>query len=336
MVAPALIYLAVAGDPATRSGWGVPMATDIAFALGILMLLGRRVPPALRVLLLALAIIDDLGAIIVIAMFYSSGVAATGLMVAALGVGVIVALQGLGVRAKLAYVLPSAVAWAGIYGAGIHPTIAGVLVGAMTPVRAWFGPGGFAAGVQRALDDMTRGGPHELSPAQLASIRSHVDRAGREAVSPALSLMHSLHSWVAFGIMPVFALANAGVLLGSVQFDAAAWSVGVGIAAGLVVGKPLGILLAIWIMLRLRWGALPAALGYRHLVVLGVVSGVGFTMSLFIAKLAFVDAHLLAAAKIGVLLASGGAAVAALALGRVLLAPEGGDPTFDPAGQATA
>jgi Na+:H+ antiporter, NhaA family len=336
MVVPALIYLLFAGAADTRSGWGVPMATDIAFALGILMLLGRRVPPALRVLLLALAIIDDLGAIAVIAMFYSSGVEVSGLLVAALGASGIVALQSVGVRAKLAYVLPSALAWAGIYGAGIHPTIAGVLVGAMTPVRAWFGPDGFAAGVQRALDDLLRINPRELSLAELAGIRSHLDRARREAMSPALSLMHTLHPWVAFGIMPVFALANAGVLLESVGSDAASWNVGLGIAAGLVVGKPLGILLATWMALRLRWGTLPAGLGYGHLVVLGVVGGVGFTMSLFIAQLAFVDGNLLSAAKVGVLLASAAAAVLALALGWVLLSPEVVDPASERTSQLAA
>lgn len=139
MLVPAALYLAFAGAPATRSGWGVPMATDIAFAVGILTLLGKRAPAAMRVLLLALAIIDDLGAIIIIALFYSSGVAVSGLLVAAVGVVGIVAMQRFGVRAKLAYVVPSLVVWAGMYSAGIHPTIAGVIVGLMTPVRAWLG-----------------------------------------------------------------------------------------------------------------------------------------------------------------------------------------------------
>jgi NhaA family Na+:H+ antiporter len=142
MLTPAALYLVIAGAPATRSGWGVPMATDIAFAVGILTLLGKRVPAALRVLLLALAVIDDLGAIIVIALFYSSGIVLSGLLVAGLGFGGVFAMQRLGVRAKLAYVVPSIVAWAGTYAAGIHPTIAGVIVGLVTPVRAWLGPDG--------------------------------------------------------------------------------------------------------------------------------------------------------------------------------------------------
>jgi Na+:H+ antiporter, NhaA family len=280
MLVPAALYLVFAGSPATRSGWGVPMATDIAFAVGILALLGRRVPAALRVLLLALAIIDDLGAIIVIAIFYSSGLALSGLLVAAAGIGVITAMQRSGVRAKLAYVAPALVVWAGIYAAGIHPTIAGVIVGMMTPVQARDG-----------------------------------------AVSPADWLIEKLHSWVAFGIMPIFALANAGVSLTSGPLDPNSWRVVAAVAIGLVVGKPVGVFLACWLALRLRIAALPAGTGLRHLVVLGVVAGVGFTMALFIAKLAFTDATLLAAAKTGVLAASAIAAVCGLILGRLLLAP---------------
>lgn len=279
MIAPAGIYLVFASRPELRAGWGVPMATDIAFAVGVLALLGKRVPAALRVLLLALAVIDDLGAILVIAVFYSQGVAASGLLVAAVGVSGVLLMQRLGVRAKLAYVLPGVLLWAGIYAAGIHPTIAGVILGLMTPVRAW------------------------------------------EGQSPAESLIERLHPWVAFAIMPVFALANAGVSVSSGALDAASWQVIVGVAFGLVVGKPIGVLIAIWLMLRLKLGALPLGIGVRHLVVLGVVAGIGFTMALFVAQLAFADAQLLAAAKIGVLSASAAAGVLALGLGWTLLAP---------------
>ena len=237
-------------------------------------------PAALRVLLLALAVIDDLGAIIVIAIFYSSGLALSGLLVAAAGFGVIAAMQRFGVRAKLAYVAPALVVWAGIYAAGIHPTIAGVIVGMMTPVQARDG-----------------------------------------AVSSADWLIEKLHPWVAFGIMPIFALANAGVSLTSGPLDPTSWRVVAAVAIGLVVGKPVGVFLACWLALRLRIAALPAGTGLRHLVVLGVVAGVGFTMALFIAKLAFADATLLAAAKTGVLMASAIAAVCGLILGRLLLAP---------------
>jgi NhaA family Na+:H+ antiporter len=323
MLAPAALYLVFAGAPATRSGWGVPMATDIAFAVGILTLLGKRVPAALRVLLLALAVIDDLGAIVVIAIFYSSGVALSGLLVAALGFGGIFAMQRLGVRSKLAYVVPSVVAWAGIYASGIHPTIAGVIIGLVTPVRAWLGPDGFVVGVRKELDHLVQATPSALSSHELAETLRNVDVARREAMSPAESLIETLHPWVAFGIMPVFALANAGVAVSGGSLDATSWRVVTAVAIGLIIGKPIGILLASWLTLRLRIGTLPVGMTARHLVVLGVVAGVGFTMALFISQLAFTDVKLLAAAKIGVLAASGGAAVLGLILGRLLLAPVG-------------
>jgi NhaA family Na+:H+ antiporter len=321
MLAPAALYLAFAGGAETRSGWGVPMATDIAFAVGILTLLGKRVPAALRVLLLALAVIDDLGAIVVIALFYSSGVALSGLGVAALGFAGVFAMQRLGVRTKLAYVVPSVVAWAGIYAAGIHPTIAGVIVGLVTPVRAWLGPDGFIVGVRKELDQLALAAPSTLSSHDLGETLRHVDVARREAMSPAESLIGTLHPWVAFGIMPVFALANAGVAISGGSLDAASWSVVTAVAVGLIVGKPLGVLFASWLTLRLGIGILPQGMTTRHLLVLGVVAGVGFTMALFIAQLAFTDVRLLAAAKLGVLAASCGAAILGLVLGRVLLAP---------------
>ena len=321
MLAPAALYLVLAGGTETRPGWGVPMATDIAFAVGVLVLLGKRVPAALRVLLLALAVIDDLGAIVVIALFYSSGVGVWGLLVAAGGLGAIFAMQRLGVRAKLAYVPPSVIVWAGVYAAGVHPTIAGVIVGLVTPVRAWLGTDGFIAGVQRELEHLEQVGPHERSTHELAETLAHVDLARREALSPAESLIETLHPWVAFGIMPVFALANAGVSLSGASLDGVGWTVASGVAVGLVVGKPLGVLVACWLALVARVGVLPVGLSLRHLVVLGVVAGVGFTMALFVAQLAFTDARLLAAAKVGVLAASAVAAMLALVVGRFVLVP---------------
>jgi len=319
MLAPAAIYLSLASAPATRSGWGVPMATDIAFALGILALLGKRVPAALRVLLLALAVIDDLGAIVVIALFYSSGIVLSGLLAALLGFVGIIAMQRLGVRTKLAYIAPALAAWAGIYAAGIHPTIAGVIVGLLTPVRAWLGPEGFLTGVQKELDHLTEMPERSLSSHELAETLRHVGIARREALSPAESLIETLHPWVAYGIMPIFALANAGVSLSGGELDRAGWQVLLAVGLGLTLGKPLGVLIASWLCLRLGIATLPAGLTHRHLLVLGVVAGVGFTMALFVAQLAFTDARLLAAAKLGVLTASGGAAIVGLLLGRVLL-----------------
>lgn len=321
MLVPAAVYLLLAGASATRSGWGVPMATDIAFAVGILTLLGSRIPAALRVLLLALAVIDDLGAIVVIALFYSAGIVMSGLGIAAVGLMGVFGMQRLGVRAKLAYVVPAFITWAGIYLAGIHPTIAGVIVGVITPVRAWLGPQGFLVGVRKELDHLAQASPDALSSHELAETLHHVDVARREAMSPAESLIEALHPWVAFGVMPIFALANAGVSLSGAPLTESSWQVTAGVAAGLMLGKPIGVLLATGLMLKLRLGVLPLGLDTRHLIVLGVVAGVGFTMALFIAQLAFSDLRLLAAAKLGVLAASGGAALIALVLGRLLLAP---------------
>ncbi|MCU0698801.1 MAG: Na+/H+ antiporter NhaA [Myxococcaceae bacterium] len=316
MLVPAVVYLAIAGAPETRAGWGVPMATDIAFAVGILALLGPRAPPALRVLLLALAVIDDLGAIVVIALFYTSELSWSFALVAALGFAGIFAFQAFGVRSKWAYVVPAVVAWAGVYGFGVHPTIAGVLVGLVTPVRAWLGPEGFVAHVQRQLGAVTTPG---LSAHELAVHLAAVDHARREALSPAESLIEKLHPVVAWGIMPVFALANAGVALDSGPTSSASSLVTVGVIAGLVVGKPVGVFAASWLVTRLGVGTLPIGLGGRHLVVLGLVAGVGFTMSLFTAQLAFVDAALLGAAKVGVLVASVVAATLSVGAGLWLL-----------------
>lgn len=330
MLAPAILYLTIARDPALHSGWGVPMATDIAFAVGILALLGKRVPAALRVLLLALAVIDDLGAIVVIALFYSSGIAPSGFLIAGAGVALIFLMQWLGVRSKAAYIVPGVLTWAGVYMGGVHPTIAGVIIGLLTPVRAWLGPDGFISAARDRLNDIAHA-QRTSSPESVAAGLREVNDARREAMSPAESLIDVLHPWVAFGIMPIFALANAGVRLSGSSMDAAAAVAAVAVTVGLVIGKPAGILLALWLTLRSGLGTLPAGVAWRHLVVLGVVAGVGFTMALFIAQLAFGDPALLAAAKLGILAASALAAVLALSLGRALLPSQ-----VDPAAALTA
>jgi NhaA family Na+:H+ antiporter len=289
MVVPAGLYLVFANRPESHAGWGVPMATDIAFAVGILALLGSRVPSGLRTLLLALAIIDDIGAILVIAFAYSSGIALVGVLVALGGFAVVLVMKRLGVRRKLAYVAPALVTWAGTYAAGVHPTIAGVALGLVTPVVAGTSP-------------------------------SDVDEAGTPT-SPAEQLIHALHPWVAFGIMPLFALANAGVTLGGFHTDEISLGVAGGVLLGLVVGKPLGVALATALVLRLGLGELPSGLGRRHVAVAGIVAGIGFTMALFVAELAFGHGPLLDAAKLGVLVASALAGVATLVVGRLVLEP---------------
>jgi len=322
MVAPALLYLATTtGHPEVRRGWGVPMATDIAFAVGVLALLGKRVPPALRVLLLALAIIDDIGSILVIALFYSGSVEPSGFLTIAAGILGVVLLQRFGVRRASIYVVPGIVVWLGFLETGVHPTIGGVVVGMLTPVRSWLGAEGLVELARRSaaqveLEKNERG---RVSPDRLAEEAAYVELACREAFSPALRLQRALHPWVAFGIMPLFAFANAGVSL-----EGSTTSIGVvgaGVIVGLVAGKPIGVLAACALAVRLRIATLPMGIGWRELPVLGLVAGIGFTMSLFVAALAFPDASHLAAAKLGILLASVLAIVLGLAAGRLLLRP---------------
>jgi NhaA family Na+:H+ antiporter len=320
MLAPAAIYSVVNyGSPVNR-GWGVPMATDIAFAVGVLALLGKRVPAALRVLLLALAIIDDVGAILVIAVFYSSSFAFGGLVVAALGVLGVLALRAVGVRRTLAYVVPGVVLWAGLLITGVHPTIAGVILGLLTPVRSWYGEEGFIRAAEHAVEEFRSRAGRAHDAHDLLEPLGEIAEARREAVSPVVRLEAALHPWVAYGIMPLFALANAGVDLEGVNpREPASLGIVVGVVLGLVVGKPLGVLAASFVAVRLGIAGRPGGVTWRGLVVVGAVAGIGFTMAIFIAELAFSDARSLGAAKLAVLLASACAGVIALGLGRVLL-----------------
>ncbi|HLV21191.1 MAG TPA: Na+/H+ antiporter NhaA [Polyangiaceae bacterium] len=321
MIVPALIYLGFNPTPATSHGWGVPMATDIAFAVGVLTLLGSRVPAALRVLLLALAIIDDIGAILVIAIFYSSGVSFAGLGIAALGSAAVLLMQRLGVRSPLIYVAPGVVVWGGMLGAGIHPTIAGVILGLLTPARSWFGGRGFLAEAERVLQDLRqRIGDRSVDAQGMILPLQRLATARREAIPPVVRLEAALHGWVAFGIMPIFALANAGVTLGDVDLEqAGAFNIGAGVALGLALGKPVGIVLASWLSAKLGICALPRGVDLRGLIVVGCVGGIGFTMALFIAQLAFMDPGQLGIAKLAVLCGSLLAGVVGVVVGRALL-----------------
>jgi NhaA family Na+:H+ antiporter len=292
MVVPALLYLALNGSaPTLRRGWGVPVATDIAFAAGVLGLLSGRVPRVLRILLLGLAIIDDIGAILIIALFYSTGLSLVGLAVAALGVLGILLLQWLGSQHALLYALPGSIIWLGMLRAGVHPTISGVIVGLLTPVRPRFGGDG--------------------SPAD-------------EALVPCVRIQSVLQPWVAYGIMPIFALANAGVEIGAVDTRTNGFAtIMIGIVLGLVVGKPLGVTLATLAMVRLRLWTLPAGVSLLGVWVVGCTAGVGFTMAIFIAELAFPNESQLAIAKLAVLLSSAVAALLAFLTGRGIFRTDG-------------
>ncbi len=330
MLLPAGIYAVLNHGGAGASGWGVPMATDIAFAVGILALLGSRVPPALRVLLLALAVIDDIGAIVVIAVFYSSGVQLAGLAVAAAACLLIVFLQRFGLRRGWHYLPAGALVWLGLYQAGIHPTLAGVLIGLLTPARAWLGPEGFAAAAAPLVDEASRAPAHGL-----LELVDEVGRLRRESVPPTEYIVHKLHSLVAFVIMPLFALANAGVALGGAKLSGDGFTVFLGIVLGLVVGKTFGIFLTAWLTAKLGLCSLPRDTRWSGVVLVGMTGGIGFTMSLFVAQLAFPPGPLLETAKLAILVGSAAAAILGLAYGALTLkAPAANAPAFADAATA--
>jgi len=297
-----LIFLGLNAGRPSAVGWAVPMATDIAFAVGALALLGKRVTPAIRILLLALAVIDDVGAIAVIALFYSTNIVAMGFAVLGLGILATIAMQLFGVRSSLAYVVPGVIIWAGTYLAGIHPTLAGVVIGFMTPVRAWYGADEFLNQTEAGVRSLrTDGIPDDRS------LLPHLDTlktANREAVSPVERLQHSMHGWVAFGIMPLFALANAGVPLGQISLAGDSKWVFWGVAIGLTIGKPVGIVMVSWLTVRCGLTSLPNGVRWSHIAVVGMVGGIGFTMALFIAQLAFPPGAELETVKFAILCGS--------------------------------
>jgi NhaA family Na+:H+ antiporter len=330
IIVPALIYVALNSDPLLLRGWAVPTATDIAFAIGALTVLGARVPRSLRVLLLALAIIDDIAAILVIAFFYSEGIAPAGLLIALGGVMGVLLFRRLGIRNALAYVIPGALLWIGLLRAGVHPTLAGVVLGLLTPVTSAGPRDNLLASASAALNDfrdrLRR--PQRASDELLEPVRQ-LKLAQRELLAPVVRVETAIHPWVAYGIMPLFALANAGISLGGLDFASpAAMTLTAGVALGLVIGKPLGIVLASALAVRTRLSALPDDVSWSGVLVVGCLGGIGFTMSIFIANLAFQDEALLSLAKFAVLAASAAAAAIALLIGRfaTLTARAGGEP----------
>jgi len=318
MVVPALVFTALSGGGELMRGWGIPMATDIAFALGVLALFGPRVPVQLKVFLAALAIADDIGAVVVIALFYSAGVSWTALGLAGVVYGVVLLANRGGLRRPGAYALLGIPLWLALLASGIHASIAGVLMAAAIParprldVRDFVRRGRVALSTLEALAVERVGGVP--APEELEAIRQ-IEAGATLAQTPLQRIEHALHPWVAFVVVPLFALANAGVRLTDVP--PGALPVTVAVVAGLVAGKPVGIMLASWI--AARFGAvLPAGVTWRALLGVAALGGIGFTMSIFIANLAF-DDPLLRSAKIGILVGSALSALLGwLLLGRAL------------------
>ena len=328
MVAPALIYLSLNGGEPSARGWGVPMATDIAFALGVLALFGTRAPVGLKVFLAALAIVDDLGAVLVIALFYSTGLdwGALGLSFGLLFIAVIANVAG--VRRPWAYAIIGVALWAAVASSGIHATVAGVLLALTIPVRTRLDESAFIAGARDALVDFERAAAATANDPDLTALSNADHHAAIEelevladyAQPPLIRMEHALHGIVAFGIMPLFALANAGVnLSGDAARVALASPVAPGIFLGLLLGKPIGILGFSWIAVRMRLAALPGGVNWPMIAGAGLLGGIGFTMALFIAGLAFTSAEMLDVAKLGIFAASAVAGIAGwLYLGRQL------------------
>ena len=267
MAIPAIVFVALnLGSPENLRGWAIPAATDIAFALGLLALLGSRVPVALKALLLAIAIIDDIGAIAIIAIFYTENMNLAALALALVPAAAMLLLNRAGVARTIPYFLFAALLWICVLKSGVHATLAGVVTALFVPI---------ATGDERPLE----------------------------------RLEHALHPWVAFLILPIFAFANAGVSFAGAGLDALLAPLSLGIAAGLVIGKQLGIFGACWLAVKAGWARLPEGVGFRHVYGLSCLAGIGFTMSLFIGNLAFADPQQIAAVKFGVL---GGSLVSAI------------------------
>jgi NhaA family Na+:H+ antiporter len=297
MIAPAALYLALQMGEAGQRGWGIPMATDIAFVVGCMAVLGSRVPHGLRVMLLSLAIADDIGAILVIAIGYTDDLSFAWLLTGLAGIVAVGILSRLGVRSFLVYTLMGVFVWFAFHESGVHATIAGVILGLMTPARAYISPGLFGQVLNRVHRVIH--GDWEEVPRRAQGVR-HFQQLTRETIPPLEYLENLLHPWVAFFIMPLFALANAGVPVNASDLGA---PVALAILLGLAVGKPLGITLLAWIAVRLGLARLPQGVGWGAVLAGGCLCGIGFTMAMFIASLAL-EGDLLNTAKIGVLTAS--------------------------------
>ena len=310
MVGAAATYVAVNLDGGELQGWAIPIATDIAFALGVLGLAGRRAPPELRAFLLTLAVVDDLGTIAVIGLFFSTGISlawlagAAGLMVA------VVVFQRIGIRLLAPYIALAGLLWIAVFESGVHPTLAGVALGFLTPAMAFHPRQATGETIGSQLGEIASSSDLEVSEGTIWE----TSRLAREAVSPLRRMEEQLHPWSAYLVLPLFALANAGVPLSVEEIgDALSGQVGLGIFLGLVVGAPLGGLLLAWLIVRVGPGRMPEGLDWPAITGVAPLKGIGFTVAIFISVLAFDDEGLQNEAKLAVLVASLAAGIVGLA-----------------------
>lgn len=317
MLAPAAVFALFNGGTAAANGWGIPTATDIAFAIGILSMLGDRVPVSLKIFLTALAIADDLGAILVIAFFYGGQIDLGLLALALLVMAGVYVLNRIGEKRAFYYLLPAVVIWGLFYYSGVHSTLSGVAMAMLIPMRPRYSKEYYMHKIRSYTEGLREaealGGdfPNEEQRCYLRLMSSMTN----DSVGLSYRLEHSLSPWVTFVIMPVFALANAGVAIGSVEnldifrYSADAGSVGMGIFFGLLIGKPLGIFLASWLAVKSRLAVMPEGATWRMLLAVACLGGIGFTMSLFVDSLAFTDAELIDRGKIAILMGSTAAGI---------------------------
>ncbi len=308
MLFPALIYLAVVGfDGPHAVGWGIPMGTDTAFVLGMLAILGKRVPPAIKVFFITVAVIDDIGAVSVIALFYTSDISLMNLLFGGVFLVALVLMNLLGVRSVLAYGLVGIGGlWLAFLLSGVHATVAGVLAALAIPARTKMSEASYPERLRELANRFSAmpNAPGNVISADQQYLIRKVKRFSTYAETPLQRLEQGLHPWVAFVVLPLFALANAGIELPSSMGDVIGSRVTLGIMLGLVLGKPLGLMLMSWLFVRNRWGTLGEGITWAHLLGISVMSGVGFTMAVFINELAFDDALVREQAKLGILCAS--------------------------------
>ena len=309
MIFPALIYLAFNKTGISHSGWGIPMATDIAFAVGILTLLGKRVPFVLKVFLLALAIVDDLGAVLVIAFFYTAEISTHALGLAVLGLAITYIMRYAGIRKHLVYVVLGVWVWLGFLKSGVHATVAGVLIGLVTPLDRLYALTELPSKLKQSVDGFIaaisgNNGDENLTYEAVNHLED-LHHTVVEAQLPIDRFIHMLHPWVGFVIMPIFALINAGVTIEGVSFsEVLSHNITVGVILGLLVGKPIGVFLLSYIAVKLKIADLPQGVTWFHVVGVGFLAGIGFTMALFISNLALKTPELEIYSKVGILTAS--------------------------------
>ena len=330
MIVPALLYALLNRGGTGAAGWGIPMATDIAFALGVLTLLGKRVPLSLKVFVTAVAIVDDLGAVLVIALFYTAQISWLALGIAAALLLLMVLGNRLGIRSPAPYLVVGIGVWLALLQSGIHATLAGVLAALTIPARSTIDAAEYLHRAQLYLAEFQEDVQHDrkVPTADQRDAVHSLEVASRQLDAPLMRLERMMHPWVAFGVMPVFALANAGVAIGDDLVATMASPITLGVMLGLLLGKPVGILTASWIAVRAGVALLPSGTNWRQLAAVGLLCGIGFTMSLFIASLAFALPEALDRAKLGILAAS----LIAGVLGAIALYLCSGAETGDAAG----